>query len=93
MKKTKQLPTQTIVWTMRNPKILPIFGVLTDGGCTHFAGQAVKLLNNRWAFFMPSSYRRLPIRKIKGFLFGVKYTHLLAAYMAAAFCCPKMSNL
>ncbi|DBA55876.1 TPA_asm: hypothetical protein [Porphyromonas phage phage024a_F0570] len=29
------------------------FVVFTDSSCTYFAGQAVNLLNNVWAFFMP----------------------------------------
>lgn len=76
-----------------NSKNIRMFAMLQDGSHTYLAGQAVKLLNKYIGLFLCPTvkYWRLPIRKYCNALRG-SY-HLVAAYMAAAFLLPKMSNL
>ena len=65
-----------------------IFVVLQDGSCIYSVGQAVNLLILYMGIFYAHTlgYWRLSIRKIMS-LFGV-HDHLVAAYMATAFCLP-----
>lgn len=76
-----------------NSKNIRMFAVLQSDRFIYSAGQAVKLLNKYIGLFLfPTvKYWRLPIRKLLDAL-GVDY-QLVAAYMAAAFLLPKMSNL
>lgn len=62
--------------------------MLQDGSCIYSVGQAVNLLILYMGIFYAHTlgYWRLSIRKIMS-LFGV-YDHLVAAYMATAFCLP-----
>lgn len=62
--------------------------MLQDGSCIYSVGQAVNLLILYMGIFYAHTlgYWRLSIRKIMS-LFGV-HDHLVAAYMATAFCLP-----
>lgn len=59
--------------------------MLKDDNCTYPVGQAVKLLNINWAFFLCPYIRNIGGRLYVDISGSSGYYHLSAAYMAAAF--------